>query len=252
MPDIPPALGPVPALAAALRGLRVVDLSPTLERGIPNWPLHPPLVIEPVREAARDGYYCQLLVISEHTGPHVDAPPHIHPGMMDRTIDTVPPEHLIAPACLYDFAALELQPGELLTLAHVLEYERRTGIAVGEEEIALVNFGWMRRHWRTDHRSAFFVRNAPGIAEDAVIHFRDRRVRAVGCDTVACDMPVVDGVGGDTTGHTTHWLPRGILIIEMLCNLEQLSPRSLFVATPLKIRNGSGSPIRPLAFCEPA
>ena len=48
----------------------------------------------------------------------------------------------------------------------------------------------------------------------------------------------------------THLLPNGELIIEMLTNLDKLSLRSLFVATPLKIKEGSGSPIRPLAFCE--
>ena len=83
-----------------------------------------------------------------------------------------------------------------------------------------------------------------------MVYFKDRGIRAIGCDTVACDMAVVDGVGLDTTGHTHHWLPNAILIIEMLTNLDQLSLRSLFVATPLKIKEGSGSPIRPLAFCE--
>ena len=69
-------------------------------------------------------------------------------------------------------------------------------------------------------------------------------------DAKSLVVPAVDGVGQETPGHTTHWLPNGILIIEMLTNLQQLSLRSLFVATPLKIKEGSGSPIRPVAFCE--
>lgn len=241
---------PVSAVAAALRGMRVVDLSPVLERGIPNWPMHPPLVIDKAREKERDGYYCQLLMISEHTGTHVDAPVHFHPAMESASIDCFAPDTLIAPAVLYDFGDRNLRPGELITLAMVEAYERDHGVAVGKGEIALVNFGWMRRYWRTDSQSTWFVKNAPGIAEDAIILFKERGIRAIGCDTVACDMPVVDGHGGETTGHTTHWLPNRILIIEMLTNLELLSPRCLFVATPLKIREGSGSPIRPLAFCE--
>ena len=58
----------VTQVASLLRGMRVVDLSPLLERGIPNWPMHPPLVIDKAREIERDGYYLQLLMISEHTG----------------------------------------------------------------------------------------------------------------------------------------------------------------------------------------
>lgn len=69
----------------------------------------------------------------------------------------------------------------------------------------------MQRFWRTDNRSTWFVRNAPGIREDAIIYFKERGIRAIGCDTIACDMAVVDGVGQETTGHTTHWLPNGIL-----------------------------------------
>lgn len=237
-------------IGATLRGMRVVDLSPTLERGIPNWPMHPPLVIDKARDKDRDGYYCQLLMISEHTGTHVDAPVHFHPEMTDKYIDLFPADNLIAPAVLYDFSSYELQPGELVTLEMVQKYEAEKNVAVGKGEIALINFGWMQRFWRTDSQSPWFVKNSPGIREDAIIHFKERGIRAMGCDTVACDMPVVDGVGGETTGHTTHWLPNSILIIEMLTNLDKLSLRSLFVATPLKIKEGSGSPIRPLAFCE--
>lgn len=52
----------------------------------------------------------------------------------------------------------------------------------------------------------------------------------------------------DGTRPTDHWLPNSIL--EMLTNLDKLWPRGLFVATPLKIKDGSGSPVRPLAFRE--
>lgn len=237
-------------VASTLRGMRVVDLSPTLERGIPNWPMHPPLVIDKAREVERDGYYCQLLMISEHTGTHVDSPAHFHPAMLDRSIDTFPADNLIAPAVLYDFSDKQLQPGDLVTLDMVNAYEAENGVQVGAGEIALINFGWMQRYWRTDAQSIWFVKNAPGIREDAIVYFKERGIRAIGCDTVACDMAVIDGVGQETTGHTTHWLPNSILIIEMLTNLDKLSLRSLFVAMPLKIKEGSGSPIRPMAFCE--
>ena len=88
-------------VASTLRGMRVVDLSPTLERGIPNWPLHPPLVIDKARETERDGYYCQLLMIAEHTGTHVDSPVHFHPSLMHMSIDTFPADgKTVAPGVL--------------------------------------------------------------------------------------------------------------------------------------------------------
>jgi len=73
----------------------------------------------------------------------------------------------------------------------------------------------------------WFVKNSPGIEEAAIVHFKKRRIRAIGCGTVACDMAVIDGEGLETTGHTTHWLPNRILTMEMLTNLNKLSLRSL-------------------------
>ena len=68
-------------------------------------------------------------------------------------------------------------------------------------------------------------------------------------DTVAAETAVVDGKPLDNPGHMKNWLPNDILIIEMLANLEQVSARSLILAMPLNIIEGSGSPIRPVAFC---
>ncbi len=33
----------------------------------------------------QDGYYCQAIMMAEHTGAHVDAPAHMLPDRMDRT-----------------------------------------------------------------------------------------------------------------------------------------------------------------------
>jgi kynurenine formamidase len=41
-----------------------------------------------------------------------------------------------------------------------------------------------------------------------------------------------------------------VAIIENLNNLGELPPRCYFLALPLRIKGGSGSPIRPLALVE--
>ena len=107
--------------------------------------MHPPLVIDGVREKERDGYYAQLLIICEHTGTHVDAPTHILSEMTDRSIAHFPADTLIAPAVVYDFADERLQLGDPITCDMIEAYEARHGVAVGEGEIALVSFDWMRR-----------------------------------------------------------------------------------------------------------
>jgi kynurenine formamidase len=239
----------VDQILSTLAGMRMVDLAPRLERGIPRWPTHPHLTIDKAMTLEHDGYYCQAIMMAEHTGAHVDAPAHMLPDRADRTIDTFRADHLFSSAVLYDLSDLELKPGELASPAMIEACEAKTGERVGKGEIALVNFGWMKRYWRTDAQAQLYVLNVPGMSEETTELFRNRNVRAVGTDTVAAETAVVDGKPLDNPGHMKNWLPNDILIIEMLANLEQVSARSLFLAMPLNIIEGSGSPIRPVAFC---
>ncbi len=239
----------VDMVLSTLAGMRMVDLAPRLERGIPRWPTHPHLTIDKAVTHEHDGYYCQAIMMAEHTGAHVDAPAHMLPHRMDRTIDTFPADHLFSSAVLYDLSGLDLKPGDLVTPAMIEECERKTGFKVGKGETALVNYGWMKRHWRTDGQAQWYVLNAPGMSEGTTEFFRHRGVRAVGTDTVAAETAIVDGKPLGNPGHMKSWLPHDILILEMLINLEQVSARSLFMAMPLNIHEGSGSPIRPVAFC---
>lgn len=238
----------VAQLAELMATMRCVDLAPRLERGMPRFPSHPHTVIDPTVTHAHDGYYCQSISMAEHTGAHVDAPAHIHADRMEETIEKIDPARLVGPAVLYDFSARDWQPGETLTAEDFLRYEGERGVAVGAGDMALVNFGWLRRYWQCDHRAHFYARNQPGMDAGAAELLADRGVRAVGADTLACETPIVNGVEGDAPGHKRFWLPRGILIVEALARLELLPLRSFLFMAPLPIANGSGSPLRPLAF----
>src|SRR6185437_1892297 len=238
----------VTTLGSLIRGMRSLDLAPKLERGMPKFPTHPHMVIDPTITHAHDGYYCQSLSMAEHTGCHCDAPAHIHANRMDQTIETFPVDRLIATARVYDFSDRDWVPGQVLSRQDILDFEEKHGAPVGRDEIALINFGWLRRFWFVDERAHFYARNQPGMDESVASLFRDRGVSAVGADTIACEIPIVEGKLGDDPGHGRHWLPNGILILECVARLEQL-PRSCFLfAAPLPIENGSGSPLRPVAF----
>ncbi len=226
--------------------LKPVDLAPRLERGIPKWPTHPHLIIDPTVNHEHDGYACQCLMLPEHSGCHVDAPFHNHPGLC--TVEELDVTCLMGPAVLYDFAPLNMAPGDMITAEMIESYERERGVAVGAGEIALINFGWMKRYWRVDDQAQWYALNAPGMTEECAILFKERGIKAIGADTVAVEIPLVDGKAGEAAGHLKHWLPNNILIIEMLTNLEQLGLRSYFTASPLPISGGSGSPLRPIGF----
>src|SRR5207302_11106320 len=94
----------------------------------------------------------------------------------------------------------------------------------------------------------------PGMAEDVADLLLERRVRAVGSDTVSCGAAFVDGrpIEGAPApqGCWLHakLLRAGVLLVENLRNLERLPDECLFAALPLPIRDGSGSPVRAVAF----
>ena len=238
----------IDALFDLLTKFDFVDLAPILEEGIPKFPSHPPLEIEQTFIHERDGFFCQTIRIAEHVGTHVDAPAHMQSQMMEDTVEKLPADYLIAPAVVYDIASLNLKAGENATLEDILLLEKRMGMAVKPGEIALLHYGW-EKYWGIGEKGDYYSLNEPGLNEAAAALFAERRVKAVGSDTVGCDSPIKDGVFlGSGYGHDTYWLKNHILIMEVLMNLDKLPPRCYFLALPLKIKNGSGSPIRPIAL----
>ena len=233
---------------ALFSGARIVDLSPVLENGMPMWPTHPPLVINATVTHERDGYFCQTLFMAEHTGAHVDSPAHVLPSMMDQTIDTFPAGRLMAPASVFDLRPFGLGPGDIVDAATLKRIDAENEQPLGSGDIALLNYGWDVRYkvgpgWRD------YAENSPGLSEEAVLWIKSRGVRAVGSDTIAVDWPIRDGeYVTPSFGHDKHWLPNGILMIEALTNLGALPGRCFFAALPLKIKGGSGSPLRPVAI----
>lgn len=244
---------PLDALLAAFAGCRIVDLSATLENDAPIWPSHPPLIIHKTITHERHGYFTNTLFMCEHTGTHCDAPAHAVPAMADQTIDVMPIGQMIGPACVVDLRPLALEAGDEAGPDSILAWEAANG-RIGHGEIVLINFGWHERHWTTDPaQSRFYVTNQPGLSEGAVRLIHERGAKALGSDNTNTEGAMKAGVMPSAPAHDRWFLPNGLPLIESLANLGRLPPRCLFIALPLKIKGGSGSPIRPVAVvAEPS
>lgn len=217
-------------LAALLERANCIDLAPAIETGMPRWPSHPPIEVDP------------------HAGAHVDAPVHIAAALSACSIDAMPVRKLMAPAKTFDLRAFGLQAGELAT-ADMLASLDRWSAPLAKGEIALLNFGWSERYWRAGDGGRWYSENAPGLSKDACAWLADRGIVAAGSDTVGFDIALRDGVVVQPAyAHETYLLPRDINIIECLGNLDKVAERSYFIALPLKITGGSGAPLRPVAL----
>jgi arylformamidase len=248
MLDAAPKSGQVmAALFAAYDNCEVVDLSVTLENDIPRWPSHPPLIVHQTVRHEHDGYFTNTLFMPEHIATHCDAPAHVLADRPEQTIDTLPVGAMVGPAVVIDVTGLDLKAGELAGAEVVLGWEEANG-PIQPGDIALFNFGWLARYWRTDANWTYYAKNSPGLNRDAVRTLFERGVKALGSDLIACDQAVKDGVPDKSFAHDEFMLPHNRPLIESLANLDRLPPRCFFMALPLKIRGGSGSPLRAAAL----
>ena len=196
------------------------------------------------------GAAANRIALAEHTGTHIDAPFHF-----DRdgaTIDAVAPDALLMrPYKKFDLSGLAPEPGQLIGAGALELAAERAGFALDPGDVAIVEMGW-DRHWPTGPGDSFWGRNEPGLAEDACRYLAQAGVAAVASDTAGCDVPCVDGEIGLGHGHSSWFLPRGILVVEGLRGLAGVPARGLFVALPLRIAGGTGSPARVLLLHEGA
>lgn len=233
---------------AILANSTIYDISPVFDTNMPGWHSHPSMgIVRDARNFSQNGYFAQTLVMSEHTGSHVDAPSHGHDGM--GTVDELPIDNLIGPYKKYDFVDMNLNAGDYVTLDMVKRVEERLGIDVAKGDIVLVDFGW-DKYYLPDSNSPeereWWGKNEPGLSAEVCKYFYECDIRAIGFDTAGGDTCVVDGRTQSLFGHSTYFLPNGIPIIEGLRNLTCAPSTGFFIALPLKIKGGSGSPIRPI------
>ena len=227
-----------------LRSLRAIDLSQTLEEHMPHFPTHAMFFHNLWGSYWHGGRSLSYqLVIHEHNGTHVDAPAHFISDAKREahvTIEHVPLTQLMGRGVRID--CCDTKVGEYVSKGRIQDWEDRHG-SLQAGDIVLFDFGWAAR-WElrpNDHR---YVDDWPGVSMDAAEYLLSKSAAALGVDTLSPDPPEA------LRTRPIHpvVLERQVLILENLCNLDQLPDFFLFLAFPLKIHNGSGSPIRAVAL----
>ncbi|RMH18343.1 MAG: cyclase family protein [Gemmatimonadetes bacterium] len=240
--------------------VRVVDLTQPLGPetpviGLPEiFAPSPPMTIETISRYDERGpaWYWNTIHLGEHTGTHFDAPVHWVSGrdLPDNTTDTLPPHRFVGPACVIDVEAeVERDPDFLLRPEHIEAWEAEHG-RIPAGAWVLLRTGWSRR---TDP-TAFINADddgphSPGFHADASrLLALERDVTGVGVETIGTDAGQAGGFDPPFPNHAIMH-GAGKLGLASLCNLDQLPPTgAVVIAAPLKIVDGSGSPLRVLAL----
>jgi kynurenine formamidase len=249
------------ALAGALGGggVRIVDLSQTLSPRFPQIVLPPefdqcaPFRMEQISryDERGPGWYWNNLSFGEHTGTHFDAPAHWITGrdLPDNTTETLPPQSLIAPACVIDCAAEAARDADfLLTADHLRAWEDRHG-KIPAGAWVLMRTDWSKRTDPVAYQNFDETgQHTPGPDASAVRFLLERDVLGFGTETIGTDAGQAAHFRPPYPCHTTMH-GAGRYGLQCLANLDLLPPiGSIVIAAPLKIRRGSGSPVRALAL----
>ena len=223
--ELPPIFAPSP-------GLSITEISHYDDKG-PAW-------------------YWNTITLGEHTGTHFDAPAHWITGKdrANNTTDTIPVRQFVGPACVIDVSKeVTLYEDFLLTREHVQAWEGEHG-KIPAGAWLLLRTDWSKRQGK----EAFLNAKAdgphsPGFHPDCVRFLAmERNVLGVGVETVGTDAGQAATFDPPFPAHNL-MQGNGKFGLASLCNLDQLpATGAVVVAAPLKIVNGSGSPLRVLAL----
>ena len=246
--------------ALASGSIRVVDLTQTLRPSTPVIGLPPPnapsnpFAIEEISRYDERGpaWYWNNISMGEHTGTHFDAPIHWVTGkdVANGSTDTIPPQRLVAPAVVIDCSA-EAGGDERFTLKveHIKAFEDKHG--------RIPDGAWvlMRTDWSKRSDPGRFLNmqsdgpHTPGPSTEAIKFLvQERNVNGWGVEAVGTDHGQAFAFEPPFPAHNLMH-GAGKLGLASLTNLDQLPPTgAILITPPLKIENGSGSPLRVLAL----
>jgi kynurenine formamidase len=240
--------------SAAFPGGVVVDLSYPFDSETVYWPTAEPFHLEKDFEGVTEkGFYYSAYKYSaaEHGGTHLDAPVHFSQGR--HTVDQIPLEQLIGSGIVVDVTKqCENNSDYQVTTKDFLAWEKKNG-KIAASSILLLRTGFGRfypdrkKYLGTDERGPEAVARLhfPGLHPEAARWLTtNRSIKAIGLDTASIDY-------GQSTLFESHRIlfDKNIPAFENVANLDRLPPKGFSViALPMKIKGGSGGPLRIVAI----
>ena len=237
-------------------GGKIVDLSHAYDAETIYWPTEDGFRLEKEHDGMTDkGYYyaANKFCTAEHGGTHIDAP--IHFAQSRRTVDQIPLEQLTGASIIVDVQRqCEANRDYQITTEDLQDWEKKNG-TIASGAIVLFRTGYGRRwpdrarYMGTDERGASAVAKLhfPGLHSNAARWLTaSRQIKAVGLDTPSIDY-------GQSTLFESHRIlfEKNVPAFENLANLDQLPTKDFFlVALPMKIKGGSGGPLRVIAIVK--
>ena len=246
--------------ALASGSLEVVDLTETLRSDYPTiqlpeefgqaWGFKKEIISR--YDDKGPAWYWHNLSFSEHTGTHFDAPIHWVTGkdLPNNSVDTMPLKDFIAPVNVIDCSKeVAADPGFILTREFLLKWEEENG------KIEPGTWVFLRSDWRKVAPAGNYTNmqedgaHSPGPDTEATLFMvNDRDVLGFGTECVGTDAGQAFAFEPQYPCH--HYMHgAGKYGLQCMTNLDLLPAKgAVIIACPLKVEDGSGSPLRVIAL----
>ena len=180
------------------------------------------------------------LELGEHTGTHVDAINHMEIQHKGKSIDTMPLSMFYTEGICLDFSNKGLS--ELIEQKEIEIACEKAGLKIKKGDTVL----FYTDHYRKNYNSENW-KKGPGITAEAARWLGNKKISAFGVETMS---PGVSGISNKEVHNICGEL--NFTHYENLINLDLLinKGRFKFIGFPLKIRGGTGSPVRAVAIFE--
>jgi kynurenine formamidase len=245
-----------PPLSEILSKGKWIDLTYDFSAQTLYWPNNPTVFkLDTVAEGSTaGGYYYSSYAFSapEHGGTHLDAP--VHFAAHGLSVDKLSIEKLTGDAAVIDVSANAMNnPDYLIDVNDITGWEVING-TIKENTIVLFRTGYgqfypdAKKYFGTDEKGAQAIPKLyfPGIDPKAAEWLVQRKIKAVGIDTPSMDY-------GQSKDFKTHQILLGASIpgFENIADLNLLPVKGAYIiALPMKIKNGSGGPLRIIAWVK--
>ncbi len=227
---------------------RFIDLSQEIYTGMPVYPGHLKTVVfehmshdESRRQTGTAfSYQTSGILMCDHGPTHIDSISHMSPDPNAPSVDEIPLRHCVTSAVCLDVSDV---PRQTQFGPDKIEEELgRWHLEIRPGDTVLFYTAHYDRHYGTPE----YATHQPGLTREATEYIIDGGVVNFGVDSTSPDMWL-----DKTYPCHTVCREREVTHIENLCNLDQvMGQRFTFIALPLRIRRGTGSPVRAVAILD--
>ncbi|MDU8926736.1 cyclase family protein [Alisedimentitalea sp. MJ-SS2] len=251
------------AVKIASGAVRMVDLTHTLDPDFPVIILPPEFGqcarfrMEEISAYDHRGpaWKWNNISMCEHTGTHFDAPSHWISGrdVPNGAVDEIAVERLVGPVVVIDCSEGASKDDDFELTPEVIEAWEAEHGTIPEDCWVLMRTDWSKRRGAEYLNMQDDGPHSPGPTPEAMrLLVEERNIRGFGTETVGTDA----GQGMHyTPPYPAHYILHGAgkYGLQCLANLDLLpATGAVLIAPPLKIKNGTGSPLRVMAMVEEA